>query len=102
MAGSGAGGRIAITPDVMRGVSIGVGGCGAAIGHSVSAIRAPHGLSDGDVGSAWGEFRRVWSTALATVADDARICARKISAAADFWVTLDRAAVFGAGVQSAR
>jgi hypothetical protein len=69
--------------------------------HSANAVRALPALAGGSVGTALAGFRTAWSTALAAVADDTRICARKISAAADFWVTLDQVAAVYAGVGSA-
>jgi hypothetical protein len=101
MAGTNGNGKIVITPEVMRAVSVGVAGCGDSVSHSARAIRALPALSSGGVGAALAGFRVVWSTALAAVADDTRICARKISAAADFWVTLDQVATVYAGVGSA-
>lgn len=101
MAGANGNGKIVITPEVMRAVSVGVAGCGDSVRHSASAVRALPALSSGAVGEALAGFRAVWSTALAAVADDTRICARKISAAADFWVTLDQVASVYPGVGSA-
>jgi hypothetical protein len=84
-------GPITITPEVMRAVARDVATDGAATQRSAAAVRATPALRSGDVGAALAQFRTGWSTALAIVADDARICARKVNAAAGFWTTVDAA-----------
>jgi hypothetical protein len=82
----------------MRELARTVAACGRAAGHAAATVRsAPRLGSTSEVAAALGCFQEALSTALAVVGDDASICARKVTAAADSWVVLDQRAAEASG-----